>query len=129
MFFVGNQFLKVCICSCKDRGVDTTWGTYNVGGSLRSNWACVKATTIGWNSNHIKFIIKLATIICFRVTTTGASSAHSRFKITTTTCDNKVAVTRTKCNPSINNYTVGNISIRRTTTDVVYNRKSNIASI
>jgi hypothetical protein len=60
----------------------------------------------------------------------GASSAHSRFEVTTiATCDNKAVVIRTKCNPSINNCIIVNKSIRKATTDSIYNRKSNNVSI
>jgi hypothetical protein len=49
--------------------------------------------------------------------------------ITTTTSDNIVAITITWSNLSTNNYTVFNKSIKRATTDFVYNKESNSASI
>jgi len=49
--------------------------------------------------------------------------------IAITTSDNKVALTRVDINPSTNNYTIINKSIRKAIIDYVYNRESNNASI
>ncbi len=51
------------------------------------------------------------------------NSSHNKFEIlATTTCDNRVVATRTKCNPSINNYKIINRGIRRTINSI-YNKK------
>ncbi len=49
--------------------------------------------------------------------------------IAITTSDNKVALTRVDINPSTNNYTIINKSIRKAIINYVYNRESNNASI
>jgi hypothetical protein len=117
------------VCSHRDRGADITWGTYNAGGSPRSDWACVKVVTTGTNSDYIRSIVKPTPTTCIRVTTTWISSTHNKFEVTTTiTWDNIVVVTRTKCNPSTNNYTIINRGIIKVITNSIYNRKSNNAS-
>jgi hypothetical protein len=55
---------------------------------------------------------------------------HIRFAITiTTTSDNKIAITRTKNNLLTNNYIVVNKGIKKTTTNSLYNRELDSASI
>jgi len=85
------------------------------------------------NKIRIRYIIstiKPTTITYIRVTTLGKNLVHSKFEITiVVTCDNKILVTRTKCNPSTNNYIIVNRSIKWTIIFFIYKRKSNNASI
>jgi hypothetical protein len=61
-----------------------------------------------------------------RVTIIEANSTHMKFEITTiVTCDNRVVVIGTKCNPSINNCIIINRNIRRATTHFIYNVELN----
>jgi hypothetical protein len=61
---------------------------------------------------------------CIRAATIQANSNHIKSEVTTiATSDNKIAITTTKSNPSINNCTVVNRSIKKTT-HFVYNRES-----
>jgi len=61
-----------------------------------------------------------------KATTLGANSIHINFEVTTiATCDNKIVVIGTECNPSTNNYIVINRNIRRATTHFMYNIESN----
>jgi hypothetical protein len=100
------NFHEYASTTTKNRGEDITWGTYNSRGSARSDWACVKVVATWSNSNYIRSII-----------------------IAIATSDNGVVVTRTKNNLSTKNYIVVNKGIRRATTNSIYNRKSDSASI
>ncbi len=97
--------MGVCIYSQKNRQVDTTWGTYNSGGSTRSDWTYVKAVVIGSNLDYIRSIVAIIAI-----------------------SGNRIAIIRTENNLSTNNYTVINRGIIKTTIDFIYNRESNSAS-
>jgi len=108
-------------------GEDTTYGTYNAQGSPCLIWACVKVAAIRSYSYYIGFTIKPTPTTCIRVTTPITNLAHNIFTIVT--CDNKIVITRKKCNPSTNNCTFVNRSIKRVKTYSIYNRKSNIALI
>ncbi len=86
----------------------------------------LKATTIGSDSNYIRFTIKSTTTTCMKATTVGANSVHIKFEVTTiVTCDNKVIVIGTECNPLTNNYIVINRNIRKVMTHFMYNIESN----
>ncbi len=114
----------------KNRGVDTTWGTYNSKRSIRWYWTYVKAITTWSDSNYIIFVVILAVTSYIIVVTTRSKWDHIISIVTiTTTSDNKVIVTRTKNNLSTNNCIVINRGIRKTTTNIVYSKKSNNASI
>jgi hypothetical protein len=60
----------------------------------------------------------------------GANLVHNKFEvIVVLACDNIIAVIRIECNPLTNNCTIVNISIRKSTTNFVYNRKLESVSI
>jgi len=76
-------------------------------------------TTIRSCSDYIKSIVKSTTRSCIRVTTIGADSGHIRFGvITTATNDTKVVATRIEDNKSSNNYTIVNRNTWRATTNL-----------
>jgi hypothetical protein len=90
----------------------------------------VKAITTWSDSNYIIFVVILAVTSYIIVVTTRSKWDHIISIVTiTTTSDNKVIVTRTKNNLSTNNCIVINRGIRKTTTNIVYSKKSNNASI
>jgi hypothetical protein len=96
------------------------------------NLTCVRVVAIGSssNSNYIISIVKLVATNCIKATIVRANLDHIKFEvIVIATSDNKVEVTRTKSNPSTNNCTIVNKSIRRTTTNYIYNKEFNNASI
>ncbi len=120
----------ICICNHKNRERDTTWGTYNLGRLVGLDWVCVVATTTRSDSDYIKFVVKSVITSCIRVATIGLKSNHIKSTVTITAIsDNKITVIRVENNLSINNYIVVNKGIKRATTDSVYNRESNNASI
>jgi hypothetical protein len=115
---------EYAFAATETRGLDTTWGTYNFGGSIGSNWAYVRVVTTWLTLNYIKFAIKSTITSYVRATTTRLKSNHIKFTITIiATSDNIVVVTRVEINLSTNNCTIVNIGIKRATIDFVYNRK------
>jgi hypothetical protein len=122
--------LGVCICSHRNKGVNTTWETYNLGGSVGSNLACVRAATTWLDPNYIRSIVKLVVTSYIRDAIAGSKSNHIKSAITTITInDNRVVVTRAENNLSTNNYTIVNIGIRKAIINFVYNRELNNALI
>jgi hypothetical protein len=49
------------------------------------------------NSDYIRFKIEPTTTTCIIITTIKVNSVYNRFETITTTCDNKIAITRTEC--------------------------------
>jgi hypothetical protein len=112
------------------RGTDTTWRIYNSIRLIRLDWTCVRAVATRSNSNYIRYVVKSIATNCIKVVTIKTNLDHIKYEVTTTTTSgNKVAIMRTKSNPLINNYIVVNIGIIKATTNFVYNRKFDNASI
>jgi len=64
-------------------------------------------TTTKSYSDYIRFIIKSTATSCIKVTTIGVDSGHIRFGvISTIKSDTKVVATRIEDNKSSNNYTI-----------------------
>ncbi len=75
------------------------------------------------NSNYIIFVVKSTTTNYIKTTTLRANLDHIKFEvIIVATSDNRVAVIRTKSNPSTNKCLIVNRNIIRITTHFVNNR-------
>jgi hypothetical protein len=74
--------------------------------------------------------IKSIVTSCIKVAIARSKSNHIRLAvIVAATSVNIVVVTKAESNLSINNYTIVNKGIKRTTTDSVYNKESDNALI
>jgi len=85
---------------------------------------------MGSNSYYIRSTVKSIVTSCITVATTRSKSNHMRFVVTTVVkSDNKVVITRVENNLSTNNFIIVNKGIIRTTTNFVYNKELDSASI
>jgi hypothetical protein len=81
-----------------------------------SGWTCVRATSIGSNSNYISFVVKSIVTSWIKTIITRSKLNHIRFAITTIVIsDNRIVVIRAENNLSTNNCTCFKMDIKRTT--------------
>jgi hypothetical protein len=83
------------MCNHRNRGGDTTWGTYDSWRSVGSNWVCIRATITSLDLDYIKFAIKSIVTNYIKVSIEGSKPNHIKSIITTIiTSDNRFVVTR-----------------------------------